>query len=142
MRQGRTFPGPRAVVAENNSRPSAVTERQQNVSLVPMFPGHTAAAIYYNLLREEYKDNESPKLMTGMKLRVYYVFGTHRDRFISVALPTDIETIPEWFLKNFEIDRKKHIVRLVDKPLGNILKAIGKKVPTKQSLLVNELLGF
>ena len=80
--------------------------------------------------------------MTGMKLRVYYVFGVHRDRFISVALPTDIETVPEWFLKNFEIDRDKHVVRLVDKSLGNILKAIGKKVPTKQSLLVNNLLGF
>lgn len=110
----------------------------KNVNL----PGHTAAAIHYNLAKEKYKDNISPRIMTGMKIKVFYIFGTHFDRFISIALPTDIETIPNWFLENYKIDRKKHIVRLVDNPLGNILKAINKKVPTEQSLVVSNLLGF
>jgi len=56
--------------------------------------------------------------------------------------PTDIEEVPNWFLSNFSIKRQDHIERLVDNPLKNILVAVGKEPPSKQTLLVNSLLDF
>jgi hypothetical protein len=50
--------------------------------------------------------------------------------------------VPSWFLNNFEIDYDAHIERLVDNPLQNILKAIGKRTPTKHDLLVEDVFGF
>ena len=104
-------------------------------------PGHVAAAIHYNKLRDEYNDKVSLRIISGMKIKVFYL--TRKcGRFVSIALPTDIDFIPDWFLKNYTVDRVKHIERLIDRPLGNIIKAIGKTVPTAQSLLVDDMLGF
>lgn len=103
-------------------------------------PGHIAAAIHYNKCLEEFDDKRSPKIRSGMKIKVFYLVGKY-GKFISIAIPTDIELIPEWFSK-FCIDREKHIQRLVDNPLKNILKAIGKDVPSRQQILVDSLLEF
>lgn len=105
-------------------------------------PGHVAAAIHYNICREKYKDHESPIITSGMKIRVFYITDKRENKFISIALPTDLEVIPEWFKKEFKVDRKKHIIRLIDMPLEGILHAIGKDVPSAQSLLLDELLVF
>lgn len=104
-------------------------------------PGHVAAAIYYNQSLKEYKDKISMPIISGMKIKVFYLIGKH-GKFKSIALPTDIEVVPQWFLDNFRIDRDAHIERLVDNPLSNILKAIGKEPPSKQSLYVDSLLVF
>ena len=104
-------------------------------------PGHVAASIFYNICLEEFKDKESPKIISGMKIAVFYLDRNY-GKFKSIAIPVDIEKIPEWFIKNFNIDRKAHIERLVDNPIDNIIKAIGKKSPSRQSLLNDELLGF
>lgn len=104
-------------------------------------PGHIAAAIYYNELLKQYNDRSSMQISSGMKIKVFYVKNKH-SKFKSVAIPTDIEVVPEWFINNFQIDYDAHITRLVDKPLDNILKAIGVGVPTKQSMLVDSLLVF
>lgn len=106
-------------------------------------PGHVAAAIHWNMARDECKDVISPPIMSGMKIKVFYLtrkFG----KFKSIAVPGDIETIPQWFIDNYLplIDKKAHIKRLVDNPLDNILTAINKKCPSKQTLLVDDLLGF
>ncbi len=104
-------------------------------------PGHIAAAVYYNKCLDDYKDNESMRIYPGMKIKIFYMTRPH-GRFKSVALPVDIEEVPQWFLDNFEVDRKAHIKRLVDKAIENILKAIGKVPPTKQKLLADDMLGF
>ena len=104
-------------------------------------PGHVAAAVFYNKCRELYNDKESLPITSGMKIKVFYMTESI-GRFVSVALPTDIEVIPQWFLDNFTIDRDKHIDRLVNNPLNNILKAIGKETPTAHSLFVDELFSF
>lgn len=96
-------------------------------------PGHVAAAIHYNRMIKEYEDRVSLPIMSGMKIKVFYLRGSH-GKFKSIALPTDAEFVPEWFLQHFEIDKKAHIERLVDNPLQNILKAVGKRPPSKQSL--------
>jgi len=104
-------------------------------------PGHTSAAIHYNQCLTTYNDSESLKIASGMKIKVFYL-KTMIGRFKSIALPTDIKKVPNWFLDNFEIDRDKHIELLVDKPLMNIIKAINKTVPSKQSMNTDSLIAF
>lgn len=104
-------------------------------------PGHVAAAIHYNQSLKQYKDKISPPISSGMKIKVFYLLGNY-GKFKSIALPTDIEVVPQWFVDNFRVDKEAHIERLVDNPLSNILKAIGKQPPTKQSMLVDSLLVF
>lgn len=106
-------------------------------------PGHVAAAIFYNIQLVEYKDLESPAITSGSKLKVYYL-KTKFGKFKSIALPTDIDIIPDWFIENFQpiIDRDAQLYRLVDKPLEHILNAIGEVVPTAHLQHVKELFVF
>lgn len=106
-------------------------------------PGHVSASIYFNILLDEYNDKATPKITSGMKIKVFYLKTKH-GKFKSIALPTDIEIVPEWFVQNIVpvIDMDAQITRLIDKPLDNVLKAIGKPVPTRQSMLVDSLLVF
>lgn len=105
--------------------------------------GHASAALFYNLCLEQYNDKESYKILSGMKIKTYYLtkkFG----RFKSIALPTDMKAPPDWFIKHFSdiIDREKQANRLIDKPLENILTAINKIVPSRKSLLYDELVSY
>jgi DNA polymerase elongation subunit (family B) len=121
-----------------------VEEYTQNMKVYgekTRLPGHVAASIHYNRCLEEYGDKESLPISSGMKIKVFYLEQTV-GRFKSIALPTDIEIVPQWFLNDFPVDKDAHIERLVDKPLGNIIKAIGKDVPSKQSMVVDSLLDF
>lgn len=104
-------------------------------------PGHVAASIYYNQCLQQYGDKVSTPIKSGMKIKVFYLKNP-RGKFKSIALPTDLEIVPKWFHENIVVDKDAHIERLVDNPLGNILKAIGKKTPTKHSLMVSRALTF
>jgi DNA polymerase elongation subunit (family B) len=104
-------------------------------------PGHVAAAIHYNQCLKQYNDKNSAPIVSGMKLKVYYLKNKN-GRFKSIALPTDTETVPPWFNIHCNVDVDAHIERLVDNPLANILKAINKRPPSKQSLFVDSLLEF
>lgn len=104
-------------------------------------PGHVAAAIFYNQCLDAYNDKESFTIKSGMKIKVFYLkkkFG----RFGSIAIPVDLNKVPDWFRMHFEplIDREAQAVRVIDKPLASILEAINEKIPTRQSLLIEE--GF
>lgn len=105
--------------------------------------GHAAASLFYNLCLDQYEDKDSMRIYSGMKIKTYYLkkkFG----RFKSIALPTDAKKPPAWFIKHFSgiIDREKQANRLIDMPLANILDAINKMVPSRQSLLYDELVSY
>lgn len=104
-------------------------------------PGHVAASIFYNICRQSYGDKESFEIKSGMKIKVFYLNKTY-GRFKSIAIPVDIEKVPDWFIEDFIIDRKAHVDRLVDNPMNNIIKAIDKVSPSHQSLLTDSLLDF
>ncbi len=104
-------------------------------------PGHVAAAVFYNQCLEQYEDKENLPITSGMKIKVFYLTKKY-GRFKSIALPTDTNQVPEWFLEQFTIDRGLHVERLVDNPLQNIIKSVGYEVPSKQTLLVDSLLEF
>lgn len=123
---------------------NGIEEYTQNLKIYgegTRLPGHVAAGILYNLCLQKFEDKESTPIVSGMKIKVFYL-KKMVDRFKAIAIPVDIEQVPSWFLEKFEIDREAHIKRLVDQPLHNILKAIDKPVPSKQSLLTDSLLEF
>ena len=113
--------------------------------------GHVAAALHYNWCLSIFEDKVSLPITDGMKVKLFYITNVVEPyrlpngqtmQFKSIAIPTDIEVIPQWFYENFSVDIPSHIERLVDNPLENILGAINKKSPTKQSILVDSLLEF
>lgn len=106
-------------------------------------PGHIAASIFYNECLDQYHDLGTPRITTGMKIKVFNLkkkFG----RFKSIALPADIREFPEWFINDFShlVDREAQVARLIDQTMKNILVAIGKRMPTKKSLLVDEMVEY
>lgn len=126
-------------IGEFNDKEAAYLAGDTNITL----SGHGAAALFYNLCVDEYKDTESFKIKSGMKIKTYYLnkkFG----RFKSIALPTDLKNPPKWFMEHFAplIDREAQALRLIDKPLAVILNAIDEMVPTRQSLLFDELVSY
>lgn len=104
-------------------------------------PGHVAASIHYNQCLKEFDDKESMPIKSGMKIKVFYLTQKY-GKFKSIAIPVDIEQMPKWFEEKFSVDRDAHLERLVDNPLQNILKAIKKEVPSRQSMLTDSLLSF
>ena len=117
------------------------TDQYKILGMGVRLPGHVAASIFYNECLEKYEDKDSLPIVTGMKIKVFYLTQKY-GRFKSLAIPTDATAVPEWFLDHFAVNKDMHIERLVDKPLNNIIKAIGKETPSKQSLMVEELLDF
>jgi len=120
-----------------------IEEYTQNLKLnnATFLPGHVAACIHYNLCLEEYGDKESMPISSGMKIKVFYITKSV-GRFKAIALPTDTEVVPQWFLDYYDVDRAAHIDRLINNPLGNIIKSIPKEVPSRQGMLVDSLLDF
>lgn len=106
-------------------------------------PGHVAASIFYNTCLEKYGDKESLKIVSGSKIKTFYLtekFG----KFKSIAMPTDTKVLPNWFKEHFEglIDRDAQGLRLIDSPLKNILMAIDERIPTRKSLLYDSLVEY
>lgn len=104
-------------------------------------PGQVSAAIHFNQCLEIYEDKESEPIVSGGKVRVYYL-NKPVNGFKSIALPIDIDWPPQWFLDEFFIDRPLHAQKLIDANLGHIFDAIGKEVPTRQTLLFNSIWGY
>jgi DNA polymerase elongation subunit (family B) len=104
-------------------------------------PGHVRASILYNQCLEKYNDVDNQPIISGAKIKKYMLLNPE-GKWKTMAFPADIEVLPAWFEENFKLDYAAQIERLVDKPLDNIIKAIGKETPSKQSLLTDSLLDF
>ncbi len=104
-------------------------------------PGHVRAAIYYNRLLTKNQDTKSIKITSGMRVNVFYL-QVPDGKFKSIAVPVDIEEVPDWFYETVEINKNMQLQRLIDNPLKNVLKAIGKEPPTHQSVFISKTLEF
>jgi len=102
-------------------------------------PGHVRASILWNKCIQSYNDKESPRIISGDKVAVFYLTQPI-GKFKSIAIPKDIMELPRWFIDHFNpiIDRKAQLVRLVDKPMAIMVSAAGIKVPTKKKLKFEE----
>lgn len=119
------------------------TERYASNEPDLRLPGHVAASIFWNHCLENYDDKESFPIVSGMKIKVFYLtkkFG----KFKSIAIPTDTKTVPKWFKKHFEplIDREAQASRLIESTIKTILAAIDVKMPTRKSLLFDDLVEY
>lgn len=115
----------------------------QTLGMAARLPGHIAAVIHYNQCLSQFEDSENPVIMSGAKIRVFYL-KRKMGKFKSIALPTDTEDLPIWFMEHYVplIDKEAQIERLIRGPLDNILSAVGISVPEKQDRITNDLLSF
>lgn len=114
---------------------------ENEINVNARVPGHVRAAIYYNRQLKKHKDTKSLSITSGMRVNVFYL-QVPEGKYKSIAIPVDIEEIPQWFYDDVEINKNMQLLRLIDNPLKNVLKAIGKEPPTHQTLFVHKTLEF
>lgn len=115
-------------------------ERMNNNEPKLSVPGHVRASILWNACLEQYEDKATMRIVSGMKIQVYYL-KKPIGKFKAIALPVDLDVIPEWFNENFikRIDREVQVTKLVDMKLKSMLLAIKERIPTRKGLLIDEL---
>lgn len=103
-------------------------------------PGHVRASINYNELLDRF-DKGAKQIRSGDKVLIYYLkpneFG-----MTAIALPSDLPRFPAWFEKHLAVDISKTEDKMFDSKLGGIFKALGKDIPSPQSVLFNSLVSF
>lgn len=103
-------------------------------------PGHARAALNYNMMLEHFDKGAKP-IVSGDKILVYYL-RPNEYNYESMAVPSDMTRFPDWFVENFKVDKSKTEERMFDSKLEGIFTAIGKDVPSPQSVLVSKLMNF
>ncbi len=137
--------------ASNSIIPLGITMGVQNVEKYTeefltdpdgtRLPGHVRASILYNDSLVKYKDVNSLPIISGSKIKKFQLKNPN-GKWKTMAFPVDNEEVPAWFNDNFKLDYEEQIKRLVDNPIEPIIEAIGERVPTRQSLLADDLLDF
>lgn len=103
-------------------------------------PGHARAALNYNHLINIFDKGARP-IKSGDKVAIFYV-KENQFKFKAIAFPSEFTKFPKWFTENFAIDVKLTEDKMFDNKLKGIFKALGKDVPTPQSVLTNSILEF
>lgn len=103
-------------------------------------PGHIRAAINYNWCVEQFAPSESA-LMSGAKVKIVCV-EKNEWGFTTIAFPTDMERLPQWFNDRFEVNVKLTEQKMIDSKVGNTFNPIGWEIPTRASALRNKLFEF
>jgi hypothetical protein len=81
--------------------------------------GHVMAAINWNRLKKMHGDNYSPSIVDGMKVIVCKLKNNPLE-YTSVAYPTDIMHIPDWF-KELPFDNDLMETTIVNQKVENLL---------------------
>jgi len=117
---------------------------KNNISGITV-PGHCRAAYYWNECLETHNDNESMKMVSGIRARIFHLkTESKKDKHKSIAIPVDIDIVPKWFIEEIlpRVDRKMQIERLMDNVCESLLDAIGEMLPTRKTLLLDELVEY
>jgi DNA polymerase elongation subunit (family B) len=103
-------------------------------------PFRVKASMFWNKCLEQYGDTESYQIVSGMKIRVLYL-KKEIDGYDAIAIPVDLAIVPPWFKEHFltNLDMQKQVLRLVDMPMKSLLLAIDQSIPSRKSLLTDEL---
>ena len=102
--------------------------------------GHARAACNYNFLLDIFDQGSKP-VRAGDKVLIYYL-KPNEYKFKSIGFPAEMTRFPKWFLENFQVDIKLTEDKMFDSKLSGIFEALGKEVPSPQSVLTNSILSF
>jgi DNA polymerase elongation subunit (family B) len=114
--------------------------KQKMTLAKPRIPGHVRASINYNELLNIY-DKGQKMVRSGDKVMIYYV-KPNEYGYKSVAIPADFMKFPEWFNENFQVDIKLTEEKMFDNKLGGVFRALGKAVPTLQSVHLSRIIKY
>jgi DNA polymerase elongation subunit (family B) len=103
-------------------------------------PGHVRATCNYNYLLDIF-DKGAKTIRSGDKVLVYYV-KPNEFKFNAIAIPAEFTRFPKWFEENFKVDIKLTESKMFDNKLKGIFAALGKDIPSPQSVLTNKILEF
>lgn len=103
-------------------------------------PGHVRASLNYNFLLDKF-DRGAKLIKSGDKVLVFYL-KKNEYNFESIAFPAEMTKFPEWFNLYFKVDITKTEEKMFDSKLEGIFSALGKDVPSPQSVLTNSILSF
>lgn len=103
-------------------------------------PGHVRAAINYNEMIYQL-DKGAKAISSGDKILIFYL-KKNQFNLESIAIPAEMTKFPSWFGENFEVDIKKTEQKMFDAKLGGVFAAIGKDVPTYQSVHLSSIIEF
>jgi DNA polymerase elongation subunit (family B) len=117
------------------------TEKYKLEGVKARLPGHVAASIHYNECLKHYGDKESAPITSGNKIKVFYLTKKY-GKFKSIAIPTDMEQVPQWFTDHFEVKRTLHEEKLIDNNLKIIFNSIERIVPTAQTQFTNSVVDW
>jgi hypothetical protein len=106
-------------------------------------PGHVRASLYWNMLRDINRDNQSMKILNGSKIVVCKLKETPDNAMTSIAYPIDEPHLPEWF-KSLPFDDEAMMDIVVNKKLDNILGVLkwDLSVTDSRADILNSLFDF
>ena len=104
-------------------------------------PGHVRGAMNWNNHLDNIGDRITAKAISGGKIRTYYLNEKNDLGVINIAIPSDLEALPEWFTElPFNMDRIES--NLIDKKIEILYNAIGWRVPTQKQAEAESVFGF
>lgn len=121
-------PGTHATIGANG--------KKRNLTI----PGHARAACNYNVFIIDH-DKGARAVVSGDKVLVFYL-RQNAYHYNAIAFPAEYERFPSWFNETFSVDLVKTENKMFDNKLAGIFAALGKDVPTLQSVYTNKILGF
>jgi hypothetical protein len=121
-------PGTHATIGANG--------KKRNLTI----PGHARAACNYNVFIIDH-DKGARAVVSGDKVLVFYL-RQNAYNYNAIAFPAEYERFPSWFNETFSVDLVKTENKMFDNKLAGIFAALGKDVPTLQSVYTNKILGF
>ena len=104
-------------------------------------PGHVRASINFNEHLKEVKELSIQPIQSGNKVKIFYL-KPNDYQYASIAVPVDLEEIPNWFNSDFTVDIKKTEEKLIDLKLESIFGPLGWAVPTPNRAIANKLLQW
>jgi len=93
-------------------------------------PGHVRASLNWNNYLDSIDDNITPRIKNGTKIKTYYLKKKNHLGIENIAIPTDLDDLPEWF-ENLPFDMDRIEQNLIDSKVEILYNSIGWRIPTQ-----------
>lgn len=104
-------------------------------------PNNVRSSINHNQLLKVFNDKDTQAIRSGSKIKILWL-KPNDYKLESIAFASETETLPKWFVDNFQVDVAKTEAKLIDGKLKNFFNALGWDIPTEHSMAVRAVLQF